>query len=938
MAPTAIRYRRRYHVHGRSVISSEEDYVRFHDESVVSGSSSPFAQDIVTSTEAATVFGFSNVEFSLDSYGRQDSATIYQDGIPGGSDERVFTPESGTVAETARPAGVDDYFVIDAAVTPGTAVPSSAQTYEGVVASTAVSTAVPSGTGTVDSVISQTATGIGVPSAVDSHTTVDAGTVAATASGSSTEEFTRSSLNISAATGMPSSVNIKNSVDAAVVTAVGVPAVVYDDQPVLIGTGSIDTADNYNRANDASDTITGTAVPSALEIPAFDFGTVSGLAIMSSVVAFGRADQDLIVGTAAPSSANTVDHIESSVSTGTAVPSSTDHADYVDSGTSGNTATPIGTLDLQGYDIGIYNFSIYDYGPGSGEAGVIIGVATGNISGSDVYQPSASGTFISAAEQYNAGAVTNSGPDLVDRFAMSFREWYNNQLVARTGVPSAAETYIPGGGGPGGSFVIGAPANWAKLISAGGHRPSLTAYVQEPGITFGPDIAYYNNAAARTKKRASTIRNDLVYYPRSLGIDITAIQGGTNFAVTLAKAVTLAPGTTVVIKNLTGKAAKGQTLTPNPNGTYTVKTSSGTSMVFNESWNGTGVYDTSQPGYIAWQSRNDTVYEVLVTPGNVSTLVDSTDGTPLFTLSGGYWTWNGGMCHRFLIAGTTPNDSSFKLRFPSNFDVVNPAPGWAASGVDADAQLLNPFTCFDIQNCTIDFQGGGVLGSQGGAAAYSPSLGGVYIPNGPGCRFAGVTGTIKGLLNYGYSYDGNKVGSGCVNLKWQNCFNYRNTTIPTGSHTDGYQITDLDNRGLGTTVPTFENVFMQSGGNSMFYLNDAQGSASAIIANVWARYCIAWTGNKFADWAGCQDSGARLCWINHGYSTVNLVQPRALDFGSGDPNHTFPRNTIIWPNDASANLLVDAAGATSVAPRVTLPLTYTDTNGNVTTSTFSYVN
>jgi hypothetical protein len=939
MTPTAMRRRRSYHVHGRSVISSVEDFVRYHDESVVTGSSSPFAQDIITASDVERVIGFSNVEYSVDSYGTQDADTIYQDGIPGGTDQRTFNPDAAVASETAAPSAIDDHFVVDAAVVAGSAVPSSTQTYDGVQTSTATSISVPSAAEHVDSITAQTATGTGVPSSPNNHSFTDAATITKSGVPSSVETFTRVERITTTGTAVPSSVNSTDRVDSGTVAGTGFPAVVYVDSSTLVTIGFIDSVDNYNVVNDTSEVVSGQSSMFAAEIPAIDFDTVSGLGVMSSVVAFGRSDQTTIVAVSSMSSTDTSEHTESGTSGCTVVPSSTDHADYIDSGTASTTVQPIGTLDLQGYDIGIYNFSVYDFGPGSGDGGMVIGVATGNISGADVYQPSASGTFISAAEQYNSGTVTNTGPDLVDRFAMSFAEWYNNQLPKGTGVPSSTESYTPGGGAT--SFTIGKPANWGKLISAGGHRPSLTSYVQEPGITFGPGIAYYNNASARSKLRASTIRNDLVYYPRSLGADITAIQAGSNFAVTLAKSVSIAPGTTVKVSGLTGKASQNQQLKPSPNGTYTVKTSSGTSLVFNEPWQGTGVYDTSQPGYIAWIAKNDTVYEVVVTPSNVSTLHDATDGTPLFTLSGGYWTWNGGKCHRFIISGSTACDPAFKLRFPSNFDVINPSPAYTSLGVDCDPQLLNPFTCFDITNCTIDFQGGSVQGSTGGTAAYSVNIGGMYIPNGQGCSYSGIAGTIKGMLNYGYSYDANKVGGGCAGLNWLNCFNYRNTQVPRGSHTDCYQVADLDNTSLGST-PTWQYCFFQSGGNSMEFLND-EGQATKLVANVVADHCIAWIGNKFGDYAGCQDSGARSCWINDDDNVQ--VRPEPLDFGTGVTTHPFPRNTVVWPanNNANANLAVDALGNTSsTAPHVqrpALPLVHRDTNGNIdATSTFTFVN
>jgi hypothetical protein len=968
----AGRRHRTHSVTGRAKVSALEVYSKFVDASTIVGSAVHSAQDILLTNESGRSTGFVFLDF-VESYIKQDVGTAIGFGAPLSVDIKEFPADAATVTGASVLSGLDIQTLVDASLISGLAVPSSVNVLENAIASVVAGFTIAASVDIFSPIDATASIGFGIPSFIETYIRSDSNTAIGTGVASSIEEYNHQSLSTITSTGTPTSTDHSDYIDNQTIIALSVIAESQSDSATATGFSDITRSfDNYTIPNDALQPAIGFASMSAVEIPTFDADIASGLAVLFGDVSYGRSDVSTVIGTGLSITSDSNDRIESGTAISTGVPSATSTIDTTDTGTMTNSGIYIGTPDAQGYDIGMYEYSVYDYGPGLLETGTVIGVATGQISAVEGRFTSASGTLLFAAEQLNSGTInTDIVPLRANTFTPSVLEAYNNQLVrgTATGQISGVEVYTTGPGGGGGSFVIGAPRNWGKLISDGGHRPSLSTYVPEPGIIFGPDVAYYNNAAARSVLRGQP-RNDLPYYPRQLGWTVSAIQAGTHLTITLALRDDNNDGTpetphnfvvgdTIILNDLVGKGATGK-LVPKVDGTYHVLSVSGNNVTFTEPWTGTGTYDSKNGGYATKVVKNDTVYEIIVTPSNIASAGDNSGAggafVPYFTKGVGAastsnpWVWTGGKTHRFIIDGVTEVDTSFPIRIPSNLDVFNPSTEYLTNGASANPGLYNPFSTLQFGNCWLDFQGGSAQATCGGTMAYSQNLGGFYLPQGESISYQGVTGLMKGMINHAFAYDANKIGGGCKNFQWKNCFNYRNELAAAGGggHTDCYQVFDMDNSELyALGLPTWEYVFMQSGGNSMMFLNDAAGSGTGIIDGVWAKNCIAWRGNKFADLAGSNNVGARGCWCNKDKKDVapgtdpgTPVVPDFLDFGSGEPGvHPFPTGSLIWPTALpNANLEVDRVGNTTIAPRVLpVPLHYDDNVNNIhATSTFTY--
>jgi hypothetical protein len=504
------------------------------------------------------------------------------------------------------------------------------------------------------------------------------------------------------------------------------------------------------------------------------------------------------------------------------------------------------------------------------------------------------------------------------------------------------------------AFIPGPSQYWGNFATDAthpGHCPSLTVF--KSTCKFGPQTStYYDNATARSQPRGTLINSDngkYYYYPRSLGHDVTAITSGTFFTITSAGLVSegVSIGESILLNDLVGTNASGG-LHPRIDGTYTVKSVSGNNITFNESWTGTGVYDAAHPGYAIKLSKrkNENYYEVNLTQAQIEAhAVCPQTGTVFFTQdTDGYWRWTGGYCNRWIVTGT--GVATLKIRVPGNLDVINASPEWATYGLDGDPQIMNPYCCVQWNGVLADVNGMSCQATAGGTMAYGIPLGtsttihgttyadGLAFPQGESISYQDVQGLFQGVINIGYFYDAEKLGGQIGPIQWKNCCHRKNKNAEAsgGGHTDCYQVFDMDNTGLGNE-PTFEYVSFQAGGNSQFFLNSAAGGGGGLINNVWAYHCIAWKGNKFCDFAGSSNVGARACWVAHDPAHTDILdhQPTAIDFGNGPPNHPYPTGTVIWPltTDPNANLYVDTLGATTPIDRPAFPST---------PPTFSYVN
>jgi hypothetical protein len=537
-----------------------------------------------------------------------------------------------------------------------------------------------------------------------------------------------------------------------------------------------------------------------------------------------------------------------------------------------------------------------------------------------------------------------------------------------------------GGGGGAGWTDPGPPMQWYKFTQDGGLRPSPTS--RDPSAAVGPRAAdYYSNLSLRqTLRGAAQPASAVTYYPRSLGLNILAIDFSdpAHFKVTLDAAPPPGSGLglwqvgkVVQVRDASSTGGSAGAFKPKkPNGQYTIQSISGQIVTFNTGANTTsGTYDPDS-GYAILDElkRTEAVSMIDVTETSIASAGDShgplflpldpNPATPKNTPTNP-WVLQPGFTNYLSIAGNVSSldnggAASLNILIPPWFDVINAGADYAANGMFADAQLLNPFCHIEFANCNLFVQDGmgayGITGGKPGSTpAYSAPLGtaNLVIPVGEAIGWGGCSGVVRGLMNQDFCYDGNKWGNGAKNLVWEYCTNFRmrNLVVSGGGHTDGYQVWWLENDGLGPWTddtgrlwarrPTWYRCYFEAGGNAMLFLNSAQtGHVSPpVIKSTYALECIAGTGNKFLLTAGCHDAGAIRCLVNGvpkdaGTPPMVGVRPQPHDYGDNDQVlpcsqtstgsgswHPCPSGLLWWPdpggpNAADANLSVLEDGST----------------------------
>lgn len=560
--------------------------------------------------------------------------------------------------------------------------------------------------------------------------------------------------------------------------------------------------------------------------------------------------------------------------------------------------------------------------------------------------------------------------------------------------PSGLVTYRPtqvkvGTSGGTDFFNPGPPLDWYKDVPSGGNRPSPTTF--DPNARFGPRTnIYYTTlttplAGHQTRATArGAVRNDLPYYPRSLGRKVLSLNGGTNLQVGLDDASGIVVGASVWLGDLDGKDAttgKALKLKPKPDDkVYTVKSISGTSVTFNEPWTpavDSGIYDAGVPGYVGYIVKNEPVREVIVTEAAGGNFIGTAGDAfgPYFKLLNASlpnsrsnpYVWTGGYTNRMFITGIkaakdSPDVNGFAglaslhVRFMPDCDIKNTSPEIAKSYDIQDGQLFNPFCTFQPANTDVVIDDGMFLfGMCGGTHSYADPLGGLYPVTGAGFSIGGISGVLQGLIEMGVMYDGQKGGQGAGMLQYRYCGIYRNRAMVAagGGHTDGSQFAWVDNRGLPKTRDingaTWYRCYSESGGNGQYFLNAFQaiGSGGWLWSLVLVE-CMLNTGNKGLILDACSDCGMLRCLVN-GDSTnffggsPNGQRPDALDIADGsDAQHPAPTGTVIFPTGGTrsngfvepvhvdCNHAVSAAGVLSPIPRDSVAsegATFTYVNG-----------
>jgi hypothetical protein len=290
---------------------------------------------------------------------------------------------------------------------------------------------------------------------------------------------------------------------------------------------------------------------------------------------------------------------------------------------------------------------------------------------------------------------------------------------------------------------------------------------------------------------------------------------------------------------------------------------------------------TANQGFVG-KAFVSTWREIVINAGdNLATIGD---GSPY--LSGpdgsGFYTLQNIETNALYITGSDGARRKIKIR---NVRVSNVHP-------DPDPQRVDPFTGHaEFKWVNFDFKDLHIYYGCGGAFNYSEALKGQRLIKGAAAFWSQSTGFCQNYFVEQAVYDLNKVnGSDMTAAQWWNFTIARHRGLAGGGHTDGWQITGLQNQSL--TTPTFKYGWVESGGNSGMFCNsyasgttvaggglgqgiDSETGRPVYIRNVVAQFCIQPYGNKFADLASCSLSGLQHCYV--GPTTT------ALDLGNDDP-------------------------------------------------------
>ena len=409
------------------------------------------------------------------------------------------------------------------------------------------------------------------------------------------------------------------------------------------------------------------------------------------------------------------------------------------------------------------------------------------------------------------------------------------------------------------------------------------------------------------------------YNPGVYTVVVQAITAGVNPTVTFDAPATWALGIAQLSNGITCKTGnKGTGLSGVFNKQVTIGSLTSTTCVLN------GIDTTGQtyvpqgtPGSLA--PGNNFTFIVNV-PGDYRSF--GTNATPMaladvaaaFPLVNGRYEIRNVKTNLIVIAGASAG-SRIPLRIV-NCNIPNQNPS-------SDVQLVNPFTGhLDLTFCDVQLQNVFIDHGTGGINSYSQPLAGggssdgVIVCQGATIALAGCTGFFSGYNFDQCAYDGYKLNGQMESFYFEHGTHHRHDSLLGGGHTDGFQITALDNSLL--TRETFKYIWIEAGGHSGIYWNDYQGDNVHKIKNNWADSCLFYKGNN-----GATFSHGRFCAVTNSWfpdlngdgtpGVPTLGSPMLnCDVGSGDATHGDPEFPVWYGNyrmnnDGSQTLIPQVA-------------------------------
>lgn len=211
----------------------------------------------------------------------------------------------------------------------------------------------------------------------------------------------------------------------------------------------------------------------------------------------------------------------------------------------------------------------------------------------------------------------------------------------------------------------------------------------------------------------------------------------------------------------------------------------------------------------------------------------------------------------------------------------------------ADVQLVNCHTghldltfCDAVMADLVIEHGTGGINSYSQPLAGGGSSDGVIVPQGATFSLAGCTGFINGYDLRQCAYDGYKLNGQMEAFSFAHGTHHRHDSLVGGGHTDGFQITALDNALLGN-APTFYFVWAEAGGHSCIYYNDYQGDNVHKIKNNIADTVLFYKGNNAVTYSHGRFCCTRNCYFPDplGDGNPGVLPMLECDVGSSDATH-----------------------------------------------------
>lgn len=486
-------------------------------------------------------------------------------------------------------------------------------------------------------------------------------------------------------------------------------------------------------------------------------------------------------------------------------------------------------------------------------------------------------------------------------------------LTAR-GAGTSAPTPPPP---PPGAPVIGPSNTWNSLI-----RGLATWY--------GPTAIYNPATQVDASDPASplhpfTVSTTKAYPKGSTQVNIAdktvpGVSNSTTCHITTVAAHGFSDGNHVIIgaiKGMGGSITSDFYVKKTSNTTFDIYTDAGLTTPFDSSGLGAQTNGNGAPGYVGIYTT-ETYNVTTLSAANITGGAFPQDGDGYYRIDN-FWT------HQLVVTGSMA--SSIKTQINGSTATKLRMGNWLVKNLrnDSNPQDLNPYTGHSEFNGVLvhlhDFQS---YKGCGGTNSYDAS----GIPQGQTIGWANASGLVENFYHEQFVYDAQHVGSTSYSLHWRYGSYGRNDNATVGSHTDCFQVVDLDNTDLWIPSKTYtwSFIYMSSGGNACLFLNNQGGSGSVLYAIADAN-CVYAYGNKAFDLAGCDHSGGVGGYINGATGGPNAT-PKGFNIPydvSGTPGnpangpHPAPTNPVGCPPIVLVDPVTGVYSTLTPNPNVTNP-------------------